>query len=159
MKRKIAKWDRNFAIGNDDVLLLDKFIVENNIKNVLEIGPGRSTEVFLRLGCNVTAIEHKQFMINLINSRLIHERLTVIKWSDNIQFAHKFDFGFVDGPSHPLSRNSACELVSKYCNKFMLHDSIRPDEMAIIDKYIGSGWSVTNLDSKRGLALLEICRS
>ena len=42
-----------YSLSDQELTALTQYLRENNARSVLEFGPGRSTECFLRAGCKV----------------------------------------------------------------------------------------------------------
>lgn len=161
-------WDRNFAITDEDIPHISAYIRENQVATVLEVGPGRSTELFLRLGClRIVSLEHNQMFAELAAKLFAYApAVRVLLYTNDehrpipdslVPKGERFDLGFVDGPGYtePFSRMQTCSFIGKHCNAFFLHDSLRAGEQATIRSFVDRGWMRTDYATPRGLTLLK----
>lgn len=105
-----------------------EIIRENNIKEVLEMGIGLSSEMFVAEGLKVVGIDVWKSHVELYQQHLGLKGDAEFHWYEygklpdfeKLYPGRKWDFVFVDGPQE---RSGEVELAMKLSNKFIyLHD-------------------------------------
>lgn len=125
---------------------LRQFIIENNIKEVLEFGAGLSSELFLSLGVDLVSTDILPHHIAILKKHLGYKHATFLPYGPDDSLpdieamfpGRKWDFVFVDGPQE---RSREVRLAMKLSRKWIyLHDpnmgeqSFFPNEEWIRDK-------------------------
>lgn len=114
---------------NDSILYIEKFIKENNIKNILEIGTaiGYSTIRMCSMGTNVVSIER-----DLERYKIAVENVKLSKMSDNITLINKDAFDvLLDEKFDMILVDAAKGKNIEFINKFKSNLNI--DGYIIID--------------------------
>ena len=146
----------SFSVSQTECERLADFVRQNDIKSVLEFGPGASTWYFADAGCEVVSLEcdekwYRHFKSAFKDVPNVH----IVPFTNATHISvpelenRRFDFAFVDSPvgasykSH--SRLNACDFVSKRTDQWMLHDSQRASERQTIDEFKAQGWHIQEL--------------
>jgi len=127
----------------------------NNIKSVLEFGPGISTYAFMENSCDITSLEYQQWYYDLYKDKfnvVLFENTPIIK----LELDKVFDMAFIDSPvgvNKSISRLNSCEFASKYTKRILLHDSNRIGEIVTQMIFTERGWNVRKIfDSYCGIS-------
>lgn len=127
---------KGHSIRRQDWDFLKSFIEQNNIKNVLEFGSGKSTLMFDNLGCNVASYDTIPFFVDTVQA-LSSEKTRVLQWDDCISIKEQFDLLFIDGPAGGENREKSYEIGSQVNTKFIAcHDANRKWETLWAEKYL-----------------------
>ncbi len=115
---------------------LAEFARRNNVRTVLEFGPGRSTEYFLNAGCEVWSFEYQERWLRHCRRTFAgRPRLTLGRF-ENVPdvrlpelVGRRFDMAFVDSPTAahrpvavPQSRLNTTLAAARYSDVILLHD-------------------------------------
>ncbi len=146
----------SFSVSQTECERLADFVRQNDIKSVLEFGPGASTWYFADSGCDVVSLEydekwyqhHQRAFRDVPNVRILKftnsSPIRVPELGDRT-----FDFAFVDSPVGTLykehSRLNACEFVAEKTSQWMLHDSQRAAERQTLDEFKARGWRIDSV--------------
>lgn len=153
----------SYSIGGDDYEFLSAFSRLNEVRQVLEIGPGASTWAFLEAGCEVLTCETDNEFLAEAKSRFAsQEKITVLpakpcpglglewmRWSGAL--------AFVDGPYEPgldesaPARLDACKFASERAKMVILHDACRSGEQRTQAWFQDQGWSCRLIPTAKGL--------
>jgi hypothetical protein len=155
-----------FSVSQMECERLADFVRQNNIKSVLEFGPGASTWYFADVGCDVVSLEYdekwfrryKQAFQDVPNVRILkftNASTVLVPELGN----RTFDFAFVDSPVGTLykerSRLNSCEFVAERTSQWMLHDSQRVAERQTLDEFAIRGWRVEPVPDSPKLSLVK----
>jgi len=161
-----------YTISRAEYLFLAAFARANQIRTVLEYGPGASTWAFLEAGCRVTSLEYlpewrEKFAVSLAECPEARQWVTLLPFDADRQsidgreagaIRGLFDLGFVDSPRgdrcQKFSRLRSCLSAAARCRRFILHDADRPKERNTLDVMRELGWQVLFLQGGK-LALLD----
>lgn len=146
--------------------LLVKYIKTNNIKSVLEFGPGISTYAFIDCGCDIVTLEHADWFYEKYKKEFAeYPNVAVMQYKNlpyiDIQLNKRFDMAFIDAPPavalHPFSRLNTCEFAARYTKVILLHDAQRIGEMLTQALFNQRGWSVKIiLVNDKGIAEMKL---
>lgn len=166
----------NYALNKQSLLYLENFIIENNIKNIIECGSGLSTLLFSQLNLkNVLSLEHDEYWFNFTKKELI--KLNTLNnidlklcrmnnnWFDltNVNI-FKADLILIDSPPGNLIKNSRYPALEKLQESIsentyiILDDFFRKDEKETVSIWLKeySNLKIIDiLDYKLGLILLK----
>jgi glycosyltransferase involved in cell wall biosynthesis len=152
------KWT-GWALGPLDWIVLRDFLISKKIKNVVEIGPGLSTELMDRLGIHVLSYETDPLFLLRMKHR-VGKNITIKQWSglylpeiDSL----KYKLALIDGPAGGESREPAYSAVENSKIQYVAcHDLNRKEDKILINKYFGKWKEVARTDeSVQGLLILE----
>jgi len=134
-----------YPFGKNDWGFIGRYIVENNVKNVLEIGSGLSSLLMSQL-CHVDTLENNVFWCNKVTLAItgIHD-LYLYGW-DGVTWpdfqGKRYDLVFIDGPDEPdisklrkmkwagIPREISFKNAPNLTDVIMVHDCYRVAEMA-----------------------------
>jgi predicted O-methyltransferase YrrM len=154
-----------WSIDDAEALFLQRFVELNQVKTVLEFGPGRSTQVILDAGCEVWALEHDPKWLQIIRSQLGSaaglKLLTSYQMAPELKISEveglRFDMAFIDGPPaafyRKFGRINSIEFAAARTDVLLLHDALRDLERNSMEVMEEKGWQWRTLPSKRGLAV------
>jgi hypothetical protein len=131
-----------YSISKTEHAYLEQFVAAHKFKNVLEIGPGYSTDAFLRASARVTSLETDHRWYEAARRQYPQADIQHTPNLDEVE-TPECDFAFIDGPAGNLceqSRLDACRLAARVSKRWMLHDADRKDEQAILDEFESEGW-------------------
>lgn len=147
-------------------------IASLNAKNILEFGPGDSTEFFSSLGLHITTVEHSEKWYEAAKERFKdYPNVRVLKGEDEMPFivhgmgAHeRFDLAFVDAPQGFFPARKAHKGYED-CSRFnttlfalqrapvvLLHDINRPLERGTLGRLNKMGYHVETISVPYGMA-------
>jgi hypothetical protein len=141
-------------------------------KSILEFGPGASTELFAKLGLQVTTVEHIQKWYEVALERFKDcPNVRVLKGEDEMPFTvtgmgsyEKFDLAFVDAPQgyRPLrrvhkgyedcSRFNTTLFALQHAPVVLLHDTARPLERGTLNRLNRMGYKIEFIKVPYGMA-------
>ena len=142
-----------------DWIVLRDFLISEKIKNVIEIGPGLSTELMDRLGIHVLSYETDPIFILRIK-RKVGPEIIIKQWNGlclpEIN-ASKYKLALIDGPVGGDSREPVYSALADSKIRFIAcHDSNRKEDKALISRYFGQWEKVAGTDeSVQGIVILE----
>jgi len=150
------KWS-GWTLAPTDWIMLRDLILKRDIKKVLEIGAGASTQLLDRMGIDIVSYETKQTEIQRILRLTEHADIRL--WNGQyLQISDEnFDLALIDGPFGGGNREPSYKAVAE--SKVSLvacHDSKRNEDRMWIKKYFGD-WKIIaeNNESIQGLLILE----
>jgi glycosyltransferase involved in cell wall biosynthesis len=155
---------RSASILPDEYEFLQDFCKANNVRQVIEFGPGVSTLAFLRAGCAVVSVEDNPRHFQEAQRGLWAPDCALLLGSPPAIMEHPaisgrtFDLAFVDGPAAkgPLPRLHSVQAAMSLAPVVMIHDANRPGERAAIAEMMkDSAWSLETRASSRGIAILR----
>lgn len=127
-----------------DWLFMKKVITDNNVRTVLEFGPGLSTLLLSDHVEKIVAYENEQRFIDKIKHMIADN--VEIRVFDGVDCSsigdEKFDLVFVDGPSGGKTREFTIKAASEHSDIVIVHDGGRKWEKI---------WQKKYLDDKFGL--------
>ncbi|MFA5163825.1 MAG: hypothetical protein WC441_04910 [Patescibacteria group bacterium] len=136
------------TIRPKDWEFLKAFIKNNDIKNVLEFGAGKSTLMFDQLGLKVTSVETIPHIRDTVKSLLSGNSEVVL--SDFFTGWEQNDLIFIDGPAGGENREDNYKIVSESNTRFIAcHDAHREWETKWIEKYFGGYKEIACMDDRR----------
>lgn len=163
----------DYAINQETAEYLEKFIIENKIKSVIECGSGLSTILFSYLSLERLSLEHDLKWLNFTKNKLNELQLIcninhcelTDNWFniENIKL-FKSDMLFIDSPPGYICEKSRSPALNK------LEKSIKSGTYVVLDDYyridennIVSEWKlkypnlkeIDVIDSKFGLIVLK----
>jgi len=155
--RLALQWSPGTIDPTDWVVLRD-FLIQRQIKNVIEIGPGLSTELMDKLGIHVLAYETSPIFAERIKRR-VSKVIDIRLWNGQRlpEIDEKYQLAFIDGPAGGESRESSYQAIaSSNVPLVACHDCKRLEDQVWIKKYLND-WTeiVRNDDSVQGLTILE----
>jgi hypothetical protein len=142
-----------------DWIALRDFLISKKIKNVIEIGPGLSTELMDRLGIHVLTYETDPLFLLRMKCR-VGKGVTAKQWNGlclpEIDTS-KYQLALIDGPVGGDTREPAYSAIANSEIRFVAcHDLKRKEDKALIDKYFGKWKEIARTDeSEQGLLILE----
>ena len=147
-----------YSIDPTDWIMLRDFLLAKQIENVIEIGPGLSTELMDRLGVEVLSYETDPIFMERIKRR-VSERIEVKQWNGRRlpEIGDKYQLAFIDGPAGGETREPSYRAIAESNVPFVAcHDCKRKEDRQWIDKYFAD-WTEAgrNDDSVQGLIILE----
>jgi glycosyltransferase involved in cell wall biosynthesis len=152
------KW-QGWSLDPLDWVVLRDFLIGKEIKNVLEIGSGTSTELMDRLGIHVLSYEVDPLFLLRMKHK-VGKGVTIKQWNglflpeiDSL----KYELALIDGPAGPESREPAYSAIANSEIQYVAcHDSNRKEDKVFIDKYFGQWKKVAGTDeSVQGILILE----
>lgn len=155
---------RSATILPEEYQFLQEFCKANNVRQVIEFGPGVSTLAFLRAGCAVVSVEENPRHFQEAQRGLWARDCALLLGAPPAIMEHPtitgrtFDLAFVDGPAAkgPLPRLHSMQAAMSLAPVVMLHDTNRPGEKATIAEMMKDGeWSLETRASSRGIAILR----
>ena len=155
-----------------DIAYVKFEIASLGAKNILEFGPGDSTQVFADLGLQVTTVEHSEKWYEVAKKRFAkYPNVRVLKGEDQMPFVihgmgsyEKFDLAFVDAPEgyyprrkiHPgyedCSRFNTTLAALERAPVVLLHDVIRPLERGTLNRLSRMGYKFGIIQVPYGMA-------
>ncbi|MGL4950303.1 MAG: O-methyltransferase [Mycoplasma sp.] len=170
----------NIPILRDEtVLLILKFIRDNNIKSILEIGTayGYSSSIFSLIeGCNVTTIERDKERFNIASNFLKSNPLVNVVNIDCFEYTtdEKFDLILIDGPKKKqidlikqfeknLNNSGTIIIDNIYLKKFLEKETLSTSQKNILEdlkklrEFIleNDKYNTTIFDIDDGVAIME----
>lgn len=159
----------SYSITRDEYDWLQTFIRENDIKTVIEFGPGASTWCFLEAGCEVCSLEYQEKWYRHYRKEFAdNPHVTIIDYTNEPDLSipeldsRTFDLGFVDSPVGKLgvhykqfARINACEYVAARTDVWMLHDARRHGERNTLSLFEDKGWTIDMIESGLGIAVVR----
>jgi predicted O-methyltransferase YrrM len=154
-----------WGIDEDEAGFLQDFVRLNQVRTVLEFGPGRSTQSFLDVGCLVWSLEHDPAWLEKARQQLAHQQalkqLLLYAVEPELRIPQleqsSFDIAFIDGPPASFFRHfarlNAIEFAAARTNVILLHDANREMECNSMLVMEEKGWHWRVLRSARGLAV------
>jgi cellulose synthase/poly-beta-1,6-N-acetylglucosamine synthase-like glycosyltransferase len=131
------KWG-NGAITRDDWVILRDFILENNIKSVIEYGYGVSTVLISEIVKNLITFETLEYFFKLG----VEKGFKLVLWEgDHYVRTHIADMVFIDGPIGGQNREWSFKNAVRQSNIIAVHDAQRKEEKQWIKKYL-SGYKL-----------------
>lgn len=144
-----------YSLSDRELQALTRFVQREGVRSVLEFGPGRSTECFLRSGCDVWSFEYQQRWLEYFRRVLgEHPRLRLGHFENNAEVrlpelaGRRFDLAFVDAPTQehrpagvPHSRLNTTMTAAEHADLIVLHNADRCGELATIDALCAQGWN------------------
>ena len=152
------KWT-GWSLDPLDWVVLRDFLISKEIKNVIEIGSGLSTELMDRLGIHVLSYETDPIWMGRMK-RKVGRGITITQWNGlclpEID-ASKYELALIDGPVGGDSREPVYSAVADSKIQFVAcHDSNREVDSGFIKKYFGQWRSVARTcESVQGISILE----
>jgi len=154
-----------------ELIFLENFCKERGIRNVIEFGPGKSTEAFARAGCHVHSYEPSELYFfkyrrkfnGMPNIEIRLLRITGFPLAYPIGWKDMYDFAFVDSPvgaSYKYFSRLDTVLHSLTIAPLIgLHDAKRRKEKNTLDILAEIGWNVIaqspEEDTRKGIVILE----
>jgi hypothetical protein len=140
--------------------------------SILEFGPGDSTEVWSRMGLQVTTVEHIQRWYEAAKERFKdHPNVRVLKGEDEMPFRvdgmgsyERFDLAFVDAPQgyapmrkihkgyEDCSRFNTTLFALERSPVVLLHDVVRPLERGTLNRLHLLGYKIEFIRVPYGMA-------
>ena len=147
-----------WSLSPTDWVVLRDFLISRQIKDVLEIGPGLSTELMDRLGVCILSYETDPIHMERVKRR-VSKRVVIKQWNGQYlpKINSKYQLALIDGPAGGDSREPSYRAIVDSSIPFVAcHDCKRKEDKAWIDKYLG-GWKevARNDESVQGLLILE----
>lgn len=152
-----------WAIGVDDYDWLVSWCKDQNVRRVMEFGPGDSTQAFLDAGCSVLSAEsdpewHRTMLERFSND----DPVSLTFYLDEAGCAlpepmETFDLVFVDGPPawNEGSRRHTLAWAMAHADNVVLHDARRAGELQLLSGISADEWVVTHIPTRKGMALLQ----
>jgi len=143
VKKEILQFG-NGAIRENEWNMLSKFIDENNIKNILEIGCGYSTILLSKKDINkLISLDTNKKWIEIVRSNLSRQNIELIEYNypDFPNIEDSFDLVFVDGPASSKyyeGRKHSMVFAQKKAKFIAIHDYSRKEERKAIDEVFKS---------------------
>lgn len=150
-----------FGITKNDYYELVRFARENNVKTVLEFGPGASTWAFLETDSNVWSIEYEPKFAEIAKDtfkefdevRVFHIRMNhSIETPEEIK-GRKFDLCLVDSPFGGyykyFARLNSCIYAMEVTDTILVHDSKRKKDQMTLRFLEDSGWRLRFLNRRK----------
>src|SRR4051812_23404077 len=96
----------SWSIDDDEAGFLRAFVVANQVRTVLEFGPGKSTQAFLGAGCLVWSLEHDPRWYEVLRQQLGQppglQAMICFAVTAELRIPEveslRFDAAFIDGP-------------------------------------------------------------
>ena len=157
--RPTLQWS-GWSLDPTDWIALRDFLIQKQIKNVVEIGAGVSTELLDRLGINVLSLETDPIHMEKIKRR-VSNSVTFQQWNGLYppNLSPKRQLALIDGPTGGENREPSYKAVAESKIQFVAcHDCKRKEDKIWIDKYFGFWKKITEAnESAAGLIILERC--
>jgi len=147
------------TIDPTDWVVLRDFLIQRQIENVVEIGPGLSTELMDRLGIHVLAYETDPIYAERIKRR-VSNQVEIRQWNGlrlpEID-GNRYELALIDGPLGGETREPSYRAIADSNVSFVAcHDCKRKEDQVWIAKYLGDWTEVArNDESVQGLVILE----
>lgn len=136
-QKDVPRWNA-MSITADDWGMLKGFVEANNIKTITEFGPGISTELFDRMGLELTAYETNPQWVKRLGHKV--PRAVIKQWDGKSMVRVEGDMAFIDGPHGGKNREVSYRSVYESDIPIVAcHDRSRPEDKEWIDKYF-AGW-------------------
>lgn len=147
-----------WSLAPTDWILLRDSLICLNIKEVLEIGSGLSTELMDRLGIYVLSYETDPVHMERVKKR-VSERVVIKQWNGQYlpEIDSKYQLALIDGPMGGDNREPSYRAIADSNVPFVAcHDCKRKEDMTWINKYFKDWKEVArNDESVQGLLILE----
>ena len=155
--RLALEWS-GWTLDPTDWVVLRDFLIQKQIENVVEVGPGLSTELMDRLGVHVLSYETDPVHMERVKKR-VSERVIIRQWNGQWlpKVEHKYQLALIDGPMGGDNREPSYKAIANSKVPFAAcHDYKRKEDAVWIDKYFGGWKEVARADeSVQGLLILE----
>lgn len=155
--RPVLEWT-GWSLDPTDWVILRDFLIDKQIKNVVEIGSGLSTELIDRFGIHVLSYETDPIHMERVKKR-VSERVVIQQWNGQClpELDSKYQLALIDGPMNGSNREPSYKAVASSNILFVAcHDYKRKEDKVWIDKYFGDWKDVARADeSVQGLLILE----
>ena len=152
---KVKRFGRG-CITEEEYYYLYNFVKQNNIKNIVEFGPGTSTFAFLETDphINIVTLETSRKWKKYYDAKFQRYRnIKVVLFKNGRQIRlpkgcrSSFEMAFVDGPpargeTKGPARMQACEFCENITNLIMFHDAEREGERKTLEIMKEKGWKV-----------------
>jgi len=155
---------KGYSLRKSEYEFLVRFTRENDIKTVLELGPGASTWAFLENGIAVKSYEqHRSWYETASNLFADHEEVTLklLTSPEDYRETDTYDMVFVDatirlqGPTKRKDRREAVRLASERSDVILLHDIRRPNEWLCKRFLLKQGYEFRIFNSLRGIGVFS----
>lgn len=152
----LLEWT-GWSLDPTDWILLRDFLISRQIKDVLEIGSGLSTELMDRLGICILSYETDPIHMERVKER-VSKRTVIKQWNGQYlpEIDPKYRLALIDGPAGGDNREPSYKAIAESNVPFVAcHDYKRKEDKAWIDKYLGDWKEVArNVESIQGLLIL-----
>jgi predicted O-methyltransferase YrrM len=156
----------SWAIDRMEFRWISRWCKSENIRKVVEFGPGATSYAFLGAGCDLHSFESDEFWLE--KHRLlsgVHSSISLLPPDElpaNASLPFVPDVVMVDGPpfrqGETHSRKKECEWAMEICGQFFLHDSKRDGERATLKDYLSEHFHILHIPSKKGLVIVTDLR-
>jgi hypothetical protein len=142
------------CITEEEYYYLYEFIIKNNIRDIIEFGPGTSTFAFLEADCNILALETSHKWKKYYDEKFARfKNVKVIMFNKDRdirlpkEVPSSFDMAFIDGPPARRevkgpARLQPCRFCENITNVIMFHDGEREGERKTLKLMENKGWNV-----------------
>jgi len=112
------------SISDKDWSVIKKSMVENDVKTVVEVGPGLSTMLMMQMVDSIVCYEHDKRHIERM--QIMVNGKVEIRWWDSIhpfELDGYFDMAFIDSPHCGWNRKPSVQSVVHKCDLLVIHDA------------------------------------
>jgi len=150
---KVKRFGRG-CITEEEYYYLYDFVTKNNIKNVVEFGPGTSTFSFLEADCNIVSFETSGKWKRYYDEKFAKFKNVKVVIFNNRKKIHlpkhcpsSFDMAFIDGPPargvvDGPARLQPTEFCENITNVMLFHDGERVGEKKTLKIMEDKGWNI-----------------
>lgn len=153
---------KGYSLRRSEYEFLVQFTRRNNIRTVLEFGPGASTWAFLENDISITSYEQHRDWYEIAASMFepfpnVH--LTLLTDPTDYRETGTYDMVLVDatirlqGPTAKKDRREAVQLASEHSDLILLHDIRRPNEWLCKRFLKRRGYRFKIFNSLRGIGV------
>jgi glycosyltransferase involved in cell wall biosynthesis len=147
-----------WSLDPTDWVVLRDFLIHRQIKRVVEIGSGLSTELLDRLGVHVLSYETDPIHMERVKKRV--SELVVIQQWNGLRLPEVnsgYQLALIDGPVNGENREPSYKAIASSSVQFVAcHDYKRKEDKVWIDMYFGDWKEIARADeSVQGLLILE----
>jgi len=146
---------KDSTITFTDWRLLWQTICDENVRNVVEFGPGLSTEILDRCGIQITSYETHPSILGKLKDKLPDVKFCLWDGKKTVEL-NGCDMAFIDGPFGGENREYSYRSVAESGIRLVAcHDSNRKADKVWVDKYFKDWETVGENPLKTGLLILK----
>jgi len=136
----------NWTISVLDWSAIFNYLVENDVKRVLEFGSGLSSLLISQVCHLVTLEDNQEYFQKTLKFASKANQMEIHEW-DGVHFPDhlrvKYDLVFIDGPEP--DRKASFITGQSLSDHVLVHDGFRPAEMALQIRYLSPNFNLTHV--------------
>lgn len=130
------------SIYRDNWLEIKKFLSDNEVKTIIEYGPGLSSELLIMDGYDVTSMEYKESFANICR-KFNKNIITYNRKEGPHDLDRKFDFALVDSPENDRSKEA--NHAARHTERFIYMHNPAINQVEELEKF---SWQPIESQSK-----------